>query len=106
MVEYRTSTSPSASPVQTCSNPLLAKKFGMGQLAQRYGIADMMDFSQCDNSHVDQSIDEEFHAYTTTTFGSTAFGDGDILTFWDVSLHYLPCSLPDLMPCAIEKIEK
>ena len=106
MVEYRTSTSPSASPVQTCSNPLLAKKFGMGQLAQRYGIADMMDFSQCDNSHVDQSIDEEFHAYTTTTFRSMAFGDGDILTFWDVSLHYLPCSLPDLMPCAIEKIEK
>jgi len=93
MIEYRARIGPSST--QTHSTPLIAKRFGLGELAQRYGVADMMDFSQSDNRHTDQTVDEEFLAYTTATFVPTEVGDAQILAFWEVSHYYLPCSLPE-----------
>jgi|SRR6267142_1832995 len=101
MMEYHACTSPSLS--QTCSTPLLAKKFGLSQLAQLYNIRDMMDFSQSDNPQVDQTVDKEFLTYTNATFGTTNLQNANILSFWEVSSCYLLCSLPDLMPCTTEK---
>ena len=95
MAEYHTRTSPSSS--QSCSTPILAKKFGLGELAQRYGLADIMDFSQSNHLHANQIIDEEFLEYTTVTFGLTGVADADILAFWEVSSRHLPCSLLDLI---------
>ena len=106
MAKYHAHTSPSSRLVQTHSPTPLAKKFGLGKLAQHYGVMDMVNISESDNSCTDQSIDEECLAYTTTTFRSKTSGDVNILAFCEVSPYYLPCSLPDLMPCAIRIIEK
>ena len=106
MAKYHAHTSPSSRLVQTRSPTPLAKKFGLGKLAQCYGVVDMVDISESNNSRTDQSINEECLAYTTTTFGSKTSGDVNILAFWEVSPYYLPCSLPDLMPCTIRIIEK
>jgi len=60
------------------------KKFGLGQLAQRYGIMDMMDFSSRDTS-TENTVNDEFLAYTLANFNSMEIEDKDILTFWEVS---------------------
>jgi len=60
---------------------------------------DMMDFSQIDDPNTDHSIDDKFSTYTTAPFGPEKVGVAKILAFWEVSPHYLPCSLPNLMPC-------
>jgi len=101
MTEYRNRTSPNSS--QTRSTHVKSKKFGLAKLAKCYGIADMMDFSQIDDPNTDHSIDDEFSTYTTVSFGPEEVGDAEILAFWEVSPCYLPCSLPDLMPCTTEK---
>ena len=101
MTEYRARTSPSSS--QTRSTPLPTKKFGLSELAQHYNIGDMMEFSQIDNPQADQTVDEEFLAYTNAASGPKNLPSADILSFWEVSSLYLLCSLPDLMPCTTEK---
>jgi hypothetical protein len=87
MVEYRARTRSSSSPTRS---PPHSNIYPLDELAQRYGIEDMMDFSLCDDP-ADQTIDKEFLAYTTASFGLREIGDVDILSFWQVSPHYLPC---------------
>jgi hypothetical protein len=47
MMEYRAHTSPNLG--QTHSAYLMPKKFYLGKLAERYGVADMMEFAQSDS---------------------------------------------------------
>jgi hypothetical protein len=83
MMEYHAHTSPNLG--QTHSAHLMPKKFCLGKLAEHYGVADMMEFAQSDSHHAGQSVDDEFLAYITATFGSAEIGDADILAFWEVS---------------------
>jgi len=85
MSEYHR-TIPSSS--QTSSARPTTKKFGLGELAQRYGVADMMNFSR-NNTHANQTVDEEFLAYTTAAFRGDEAGDTEILAFWEVSPYFL-----------------
>jgi hypothetical protein len=101
MTEYRARTSPSSS--HTHPTPLPAKKIGLSKLAQRYNIGDMMEFSQIDNPQADQTVDEEFLAYTNAASWPKNLPNADILSFWEVSSHYLLRALPDFMPCTTEK---
>jgi hypothetical protein len=66
------------------------KKFsGLGQLAQRYGVDDMMDFRSGNYERsTEQTIDDEFLAYTTANFESSEILDRDIITFWEVGILY------------------
>jgi hypothetical protein len=59
------------------------KKFGLGPLAQHYGVADMMDFPANGSNAcpVEQAVDEEFLAYTTAAFQQKETEDTDILAF-------------------------
>jgi hypothetical protein len=85
MAEYR-ARHPSSN-VQPQPAPVAAKKkFGLSQLAQRYGVADMIDFSNYNSHNTDQTIDEEFLAYTTAHFSLKDMGNTDILAFWEVRI--------------------
>ena len=69
MAEYCTRTCPES--IQGEPAPVAPiKKFGLSQLANRYGVRDMMEFSSSDAS-TEQTIDEEFLAYTTANFEHT-----------------------------------
>jgi hypothetical protein len=46
----------------------------------------MMDFSNYDPHITEQTIDEEFLAYTTANFQPRDIEDADILTFWEVRM--------------------
>jgi hypothetical protein len=77
-------------PAQAQPAPIPPKKnlkFGLTQLAQRYGVMDMTDFSSDGSSGIsaEQTIDEEFLTYTTVTFEHRDISDADILAFWEVS---------------------
>jgi hypothetical protein len=90
MAEYRAART---CPDNVRPRPLpmpVAKKFGLGKLAQRYGMADMWDFSSHDACPIEQTIDEEFLAYTSAAFEQTETAgprDADILAFWEVSIY-------------------
>ncbi len=84
MAEYRARTcseSTQAQPVPVAPK----KKFNLSQLAQRYGVMDMMELSNS-NTFTEQTIDEEFLAYTTANFDHAEIQDTDILMFWEVSI--------------------
>jgi len=84
MAEYRNRTCPES--IQGEPAPVAPiKKFGLSQLADHYGVWDMMDFSSSDAS-AERMIDEEFLAYTTANFEHTDIRDNDILAFWEVSI--------------------
>jgi hAT family C-terminal dimerisation region len=95
MAEYRARTCPDNVRPRPLPMPA-AKRFGLGKLAQRYGVADMLDFSSHDACPIEQTIDEEFLAYTTAAFEQTEPGeDADILAFWEVSIYQSSYSLVD-----------
>ena len=89
MRKYRARACPDAPQVRPAQKPV--KRFDLGQLAQRYGLRDMVDFSSSDSFHDQHTVDEEFEAYTTATFQQGGDPDDDILAFWGVSIpttHY------------------
>jgi hypothetical protein len=89
MTEYRTRAGPITSQTRPAP-PQAKKKFCLTQLAQLYGVTDMMDFSESGNRRTDQTIDEEFLEYINGTFAQTELDDADIIAFWEVSSHYCP----------------
>lgn len=97
MEEHRSRIRPQSTQAQpTAVRP--KKKFGLGQLAQRYGVTDMMDFSSGDTS-TENTVDDEFLAYTTANFNSVEIEDKDILTFWEVSaLTPIVCASSKAIP--------
>ena len=84
MKEYRTRTNidtqvPSAH-ASTWTAPQL-QSHGWDQLAQQYGLDDMIELN--DNSvQPQQTVDEEFLAYTTALLSAR---DTNIIKFWEVS---------------------
>jgi hypothetical protein len=90
MKKYRAPVCSDAPQVRPARKPV--KRFDLGQLAQRYGLGDMVDFSHSDSLHDQHTVDEEFEAYTTATFEQGGDPDDDcILAFWEVSIpttHY------------------
>jgi len=63
--------------------------FGFDQLAQQYGVNDMMDFSGNNATSgvpTEQTVDDEFHAYTTANFERREIHDADIVAFWEVGI--------------------
>jgi hypothetical protein len=88
MTEYRAHAGPDTS--QTRPAPPPPKKFCLTQLAQRYGVMDMMDFSESGNRHTNQTVDEEFLEYINGTFSQREIDDTDIIAFWEVSPRYCP----------------
>ncbi|CAA7265254.1 unnamed protein product [Cyclocybe aegerita] len=95
MVEYRAHANPKMparrSPATTWQG------FGLDELAERYGLYDLMDFMD-NNTRRNQSIDEEFMAYFMAPLSEKGT---DILKFWEIhessfptlfaiALNYLP----------------
>ena len=69
-------------PQTAPTTPKETGTFGLDDLAEQYGIEDLMDFT--DNSMpLEQSIDEEFAAYVTLPLSPKKT---DILKFWEVSI--------------------
>ncbi|CAA7270387.1 unnamed protein product [Cyclocybe aegerita] len=81
-----------------CRSPVTTRQgFGLDELAERYGLDDLMDFTDNNACH-NQSIDEEFTAYFTVPLSEKGT---DILKFWEIhessfltlfaiALDYLP----------------
>jgi len=64
-------------------------KVDLGQLTRDYGLSDMFDFSS--NLCEDQTVEEEFLAYTRGRVDGSGCPDKEILEFWEVSIrtmHY------------------
>ncbi|CAA7260680.1 unnamed protein product [Cyclocybe aegerita] len=79
--------------------------FGLDELAEHYGLDDLMDFTD-NNACRNQSIDEEFVAYFTAPLSEKGM---DILKFWEIhessfltlfaiALDYLPIQA-SAVPC-------
>jgi hypothetical protein len=69
----------------------LKSKFNLGPYAHRIRVADMVDYSNRDSPCGEQTVDNEFIAYTTGIFEQEVTMDEDILVFWEVSIpmmHY------------------
>jgi hypothetical protein len=62
-------------------------KVDLGQFAVDYDLSDMIDFSGCDLTSDEQTVDEEFIAYTAAKFKKTIDLNEDILVFWEVSIR-------------------
>jgi hypothetical protein len=62
-------------------------KVDLDQFAVDYDLSDMIDFSGCDLSSDEQTVDEEFIAYTAAKFKKTIDPNKDILVFWEVSIR-------------------
>jgi hypothetical protein len=63
----------------------------LGQIAYNYGLSDMVDLSSQDTVCDEQTIDDEFLAYSRAKFRIGRIPDKDILLFWKVSIrtmHY------------------
>jgi hypothetical protein len=87
MADYYTRAHSESAKAQPASILPKKKMFGLTQLAERYGVKDMTDFSSSSTSSIsaEQTIDEEFLAYTTAAFDHRDISDVDILAFWEVS---------------------
>jgi hypothetical protein len=69
------------------SGPALkSMKVGLDQFTLDYDLSDMMDFSSCDLSSDEQTVNDEFMAYTAAKFKKTKDPNEDILLFWKVSI--------------------
>jgi hypothetical protein len=66
--------------------PKLKSKFNLGPYAHRIRVADMVDYSNHDSPNGEQTVDNEFIAYTTGIFEQEVSMDEDILVFWEVSI--------------------
>ena len=83
MHEYRARSQNSVIVGEAPSAPQPPEPKGWGNLASQYGIEDMMDMGLPgdDAQQLEQTVDEEFAAYTT----STSPKHTDIIKFWEVS---------------------
>ncbi|CAA7267873.1 unnamed protein product [Cyclocybe aegerita] len=68
--------------------------FGLDELAERYGLNDLMDFTD-NNTHRNQGINEEFAAYFTAPLSEKGT---DILKFWEIH----ESSFPTLFAIALD----
>jgi hypothetical protein len=62
-------------------------KVNLDQFVVDHDLSDMIDFSGCDLSSDEQTVDEEFIAYTAAKFKKTIDLNNDILVFWEVSIR-------------------
>jgi hypothetical protein len=76
--------------------------FGFDQLAAHYGVEDMMDFSGGDASSripTEQTVDDEFYAYTTANFEHAELRDAEIIAFWEVGILGILASCTRQLMC-------
>ncbi|CAA7270363.1 unnamed protein product [Cyclocybe aegerita] len=78
MVEYCAHANPEM-PARR-SPVTMRQGFGLDELAERYGLDDLMDFTD-NNARHNQSIDKEFTAYFTALLSEKGT---DILKFWEI----------------------
>jgi hypothetical protein len=67
--------------------PPKSTRVDLDRFALDNDLSDMFDFSRGDLSSDEQTVDEEFIAYTAAKFKKTIDPDKDILVFWEVSIR-------------------
>ena len=93
MVEYRARMHCTGAASSSCHlpgaassshHPPIARQqtFSIDKLAERYGLEDLMDFTD-HTEQPEQSIDDEYNAYTTSALSQKGT---DILSFWEVCI--------------------